>query len=353
MSTKDTKSNPSDHINDNNNKTTMSTNDTVSNINSQNVNKGNSSSNNNNTTANTSSIVGNNANKTNKANDNPQTTNNVSPNAPEGSLVIDDIDKKKSLLKEINRIDNWANVASDNGLFDTEQNKDKNIFEEIQERLKDARKRLYANELPESDYEASKALRLYNKALYSVSRKWRFANVYGGPMWFYLIGFLVAVLVFYWFHEDIQVFSLNVKIQQDALYAATWGTVGGILRGLWFLKDRVTDRKYRNSFRLYFLSVPFIGGLFGAFLYFILLTGFLILTPSHSPVALTGTNNVSNSTAPVTSTQTNSPDSTATNPAIIPMAILAGFNWEFALVIFKRIGDSFKSTSEADTKIGK
>ena len=108
MSTKDTKSNLSDHINDNNNKTTMSTNDTVSNINSQNVNKGNSSSNNNNTTANTSSIVGNNANKTNKANDNPQTTNNVSPNAPEGSLVIDDIDKKKSLLKEINRIDNWA-----------------------------------------------------------------------------------------------------------------------------------------------------------------------------------------------------------------------------------------------------
>ena|GEM_PF-2096312 len=238
-------------------------------------------------------------------------------------------------------------------MFDTAQNKDKNIFEDIQERLKDARKRLYANELPEADYEASKDLHLYNKALYSVFQRWRFANVYGGPMWFYLVGFMVAVLVFYWFHEDIQVFSLNVKIQQDALYAATWGTVGGILRWLWFLKDRVTDRKYRNSFRLYFLSVPFIGGLFGAFLYFILLKGFLILTPSHSPAALTGNNSTSNSTALVISTQTNSPGSTVTNPAIIPLAILAGFNWEFALVIFKRIGDSFKSTSEADTKIGK
>ncbi len=346
MSSDDTKSdvsgNSKNNDKDKDKKNTISTNNTGSDVLAQNIND----SNNNSIKDSSSSLVGNNANK------DSQPSSDKQPNAPKGDLVIDDIDKKNSLLKEINRIDNWANVASDNGLFDTEQNKDKNIFEEIQERLKDARKMLYANELPESDYEASKALRLYNKALYSVSRRWRFANVYGGPMWFYLIGFLVAVLVFYWFHEDIQVFSLNVKIQQDALYAATWGTVGGILRGLWFLKDRVTDRKYRNSFRLYFLSVPFIGGLFGAFLYFILLTGFLILTPSHSPVALTGTNNVSNSTT-AKSTQTNSPDSTATNPAIIPLAILAGFNWEFALVIFKRIGDSFKSTSEADTKIGK
>ena len=346
MSSDDTKSDVSGNSKNNNKdkdkKNTISTNNTGSDVLAQNIND----SNNNSIKDSSSSLAGDNANK------DSQPSSDKQPNAPKGDLVIDDIDKKNSLLKEINRIDNWANVASDNGLFDTEQNKDKNIFEEIQERLKDARKRLYANELPESDYEASKALRLYNKALYSVSRRWRFANVYGGPMWFYLIGFLVAVLVFYWFHEDIQVFSLNVKIQQDALYAATWGTVGGILRGLWFLKDRVTDRKYRNSFRLYFLSVPFIGGLFGAFLYFILLTGFLILTPSHSPVALTGTNNVSNSTT-AKSTQTNSPDSTATNPAIIPLAILAGFNWEFALVIFKRIGDSFKSTSEADTKIGK
>jgi hypothetical protein len=347
MASDDTKSDLSGHTKNNDDvkdkKSAIATDNTVSDIPTQNVN----SSNNNSIKDASSSLVGNNANKgSHPSNDKP-------PNVPKESLVIDDIDKKNSLLKEINRIDNWANVAADNGLFDTKQNNDKNIFEEIQGRLKDARKMLYANELPEADYEASKALRLYDKALYSVSRKWRFANVYGGPMWFYLIGFLVAVLVFYWFHEDVQVFSLNVKIQQDALYAATWGTVGGILRGLWFLKDRVTDRKYRNSFRLYFLSVPFIGGLFGAFLYFILLTGFLILTPSHSPAALTGTNNVSNSTAPVISTQTNSPESTATNPAIIPLAILAGFNWEFALVIFKRIGDSFKSTSEADTKIGK
>jgi hypothetical protein len=197
MSSDDTKSdvsgNSKNNDKDKDKKNTISTNNTGSDVLAQNIND----SNNNSIKDSSSSLAGDNANK------DSQPSSDKQPNAPKGDLVIDDIDKKNSLLKEINRIDNWANVASDNGLFDTEQNKDKNIFEEIQEKLKDARKRLYANELPESDYEASKALRLYNKALYSVSRRWRFANVYGGPMWFYLIGFLVAVLVFYWFHEDI------------------------------------------------------------------------------------------------------------------------------------------------------
>ena len=130
-----------------------------------------------------------------------------------------------------------------------------------------------------------------------------------------------TVLVFYWFQPDKNVLSLNVKIQQDALHAAAWGTIGGILRGLWLLKDRVSDRKYRNSFRLYFLSVPFIGGVFGAFLYFILLMGFLTLAPTHSSVALEATNNVPNRTAAaVTSTQTNSPG---------PLhQILPSFHWQ-------------------------
>ena len=69
--------------------------------------------------------IGNKANKANKANNEPQATNGVSPKAPEKSLAMVDIDMKKSLLIEINRIDNWANVASDNGLFDTTKTKTK------------------------------------------------------------------------------------------------------------------------------------------------------------------------------------------------------------------------------------
>jgi hypothetical protein len=39
--------------------------------------------------------------------------------------------------------------------------------------------------------------------------------------------------------------------------------------------------------------------------------------------------------------------------AIILLATLAGFNWEWAIMIFKRIGDSFKEIPEQESKLGK
>ena len=231
MSSRDTKNNSfsQNHSDNKDKENTKSSNNTDSDIPVQNVNNGN----NNNSNATSTSHFDNNANNTNKGS---QPSNDESTKTPEGSLVIDDINMKNSLLKEINRIDNWSNVASDNGLFDTNQNKDKKFFEEIQERIRDARKRLYANELPEADYEASKALRLYNKALYNVSRKWRFANVYGAPMFLYLIGFMVAVLVFYWFAADKNVTTWHVQIQKDALYAATGVLLEEFYEGYGFSK---------------------------------------------------------------------------------------------------------------------
>jgi ABC-type uncharacterized transport system permease subunit len=56
-------------------------------------------------------------------------------------------------------------------------------------------------------------------------------------MWIYLIGFLAAVLAFYWYQLDMNVLKLHVTVQEAALHAATWGCVGGILRGLWYLKE--------------------------------------------------------------------------------------------------------------------
>jgi hypothetical protein len=40
-----------------------------------------------------------------------------------------------------------------------------------------------------------------------------------------------------------------------------------------------------------------------------------------------------------------------TQLGIIPFAALAGFNWEWAIMLFKRIGDTFKSEAEPDSKI--
>jgi cytoskeletal protein RodZ len=214
------------------------------------------------------------------------------------------------------------------------------------------------------------------------------------------------VLAFYLIQLDSNFLHLNppgVQIQEPALHAATWGTVGGILRGLWFLKNKVSARKYENSLRIYFLSVPFLGGLFGAIIYFILLAGVFVLAPTQTPAIFsenqtasgpiaTTTNITSNATevspapattstpnatevspapattstpnatevspAPATTTMTNitsnatevSPAPAAKVPtlAIIPLAALAGYNWEWAVMVFNRIGDSFKERKEEE-----
>jgi hypothetical protein len=62
--------------------------------------------------------------------------------------------------------------------------------------------------------------------------------------------------------------------------AAAWGAVGGILRGLWFLKDKVGDRRYRKAWWIYFISVPFLGAIFGALVYFIIVGGLLAFDPN-------------------------------------------------------------------------
>jgi hypothetical protein len=330
--------------------------------------------------------------------------------------TADEIERtKKKLSREIKRIGLLTRNLVDNGLFDEQKKafEEKGIdpdktFEDIQEYLNEARTKLYDDDLSGSELFTSKARRCYNKALYTPSRWWRFSNVYAVPIWIYLVGFLAAVLAFYIIQLDYNFLHLNppgVRIQEDALHAATWGTVGGILRGLWFLKNKVSTRKYENSFRIYFLSVPFLGGLFGALIYFILIAGVFILAPTQTPTILnqtasapnatqtgpvtqvnttsttttnsttTTTNRTQGSAPPTTTTTTNRtqgsapPTTTTTNStttttnrtqgsapptgnvptlAIIPLAALAGYNWEWAVTIFNRIGDSFKERREED-----
>ena len=134
------------------------------------------------------------------------------------------------------------------------------------------------------------------------------------------------------------------------------------MRGLWYLKDKVSDRKYRNSFRIYFISVPFLGGLFGAIIYFLVVAGLFIIAPTQAvPILTNQTSLESNTSATMANaTQQASPNSMevtrssqVSTLAIIPLATLAGFNWEWAITIFKRIGDSFKGETEPEDKMGK
>ncbi len=305
----------------------------------------------------------------------PSPSPSVQPQRPPAEGEEERAQRRKKLAKEIKRIDASTNNLIDNGLFDKSHKKlfgkdvgeeegraeMEKVFQTIQDNLYKARKSLDNDDLPTSELHVTLALREHDKALYAPSRMWRFSNVYAGFMWLYLVGFLVAVLVFYLIQLDTNILGIHppgVRIQESALHATTWGTVGAILRGIWFLKDKVSDRRYRNAFRIYVLSTPFLGGLFGAIFYFLIVSGLFIVAPTEVPEILAN-QPLSESHATTTTTQqtgsenqaNDTPIENVSSLAVIPIAALAGYNWEWAVMILKRIGESFKGEMEPEDKI--
>lgn len=195
---------------------------------------------------------------------------------------------KNQLLKEIARIDKWTSVGADNGLFLINE-KVEGIYDKIVQALKDARISHEKNDFPETQRQLSIALQDYSKAIHSTSWKWRFVNLNGGYVFIYLLSLLILISSFYAF-LGIKGFELVDQmakppfglVGESAIHAVTWGMIGGILRGMWYLKDKVGDRKFRSSWNIYFISVPFIGGLFGAIIYLIIVAGLLAFNPQEA-----------------------------------------------------------------------
>jgi hypothetical protein len=194
----------------------------------------------------------------------------------------------------------------------------KKSYNQIFGKLKIAQDNLEDDRFSESRIHIASARMSYLKVLFSKSWKWRFVNIYAGPVWVYFAAFLGLVLAFYIYVDDL-IYNELEGVEKAAFYAVTWGCIGGILRGMWYLKDKVSEREYKNSWLIFFISVPFLGGIFGALLYLIMLAGILSLgVGGNSPQGVPEIG----------------------RPAvIIPIAALAGFNWEWAIKIFRRIGD--------------
>lgn len=222
-------------------------------------------------------------------------------------------DRLEDVRSQINRVDTKLNKASGNGLFKAGV-QDKETFEGIQAVLLEARNAIDSNHLSEAETKLSLANGKFNNALQSTSRRWRFANLYAGYIWIYLIGFLVAIFVFYYFDFDGQL-SKNDNFTQAAIYATTWGCIGSILRGLWWLKKRVDIKDYESSWAMTFLSAPFIGSILGVLVYLLIIGGLVSITQQNFDIK-----NIF---------------------AIIPFSAFAGFNWEWAIEQFKRLENVF------------
>jgi hypothetical protein len=255
--------------------------------------------------------------------------------APAKDEDVDETIRRRNMFRDsIDQIDLSVNAGAENGLFEeVKKRREKipedrekipeDIFERILNKLSEANENLSKEKYPyaRTEKNISEAIELYSKALYTPTPSWRFVNMYGAYMWFYLIGILAAVFFVFFYSRELLTTSLG--IDQAALNAAAWGVIAAVLRAMWFLRGTVDERRYRKSWNLYFISIPFIGGILGSIVYLIILGGLIALSTTTTTASI--------------------------NPlAIIPFAALAGYNWEWAINIFNRIGELVESKPPPD-----
>ncbi len=196
--------------------------------------------------------------------------------------------------------------------------------DDILENLKDAKINFSKRELPEAEQCLSYAKRKLAKKLNSTPFWWKMESLYAGYIWIYLASILA--IIFFIFFSGINLQD-SLHVTDPAINAATWGVIGAVLRAMWFLKSKMDSRTYRNSYNTYFISIPFLGGILGGLIYLILFGGVLALTGG----------NINALTNSGTANQTNK---SPINPlTVIPFAALAGYNWEWAINLFNKLGD--------------
>lgn len=248
-------------------------------------------------------------------------------------MTNDEVRRKKKLKGDIQRVGDWLIVAGENGLFNELEGKQRlkgaarTTLTEIESELGRARIQLAADDFANCETHIENAALFLSEAVNRASRCWRFKNLYAIHIWIYLFSFLVVVFVLYYNVHIDRVLLNTLGISEhgethyysNGIYAATWGLIGGVLRGFWFLKDKVDDRMYRSSWILWFISCPFLGAILGTVIYFILVAGLITLTISNIDIK--------------------------NSYAMIPLGLVAGFSWPSSVEQIKKAANVFSGTT--------
>jgi len=260
-------------------------------------------------------------------------------------------ERKDDLESKIYKLDQRINASAENGLFTRDSEK----RDEILEHLKETRESFDREPFSFSECEKNYSLTwgLYTDKLNSIGYRWRLFNLHAIHIWIYLVAILVAIFSIYYFglincpvenggEQKTSVQStantsnnnstsgeqcyINKVFGKDVVgfYAVTWGCIGAVFRGLWYLKDRVDEKLFRNAWNIYYLSVPFLGGILGAIMYFIIIGGIISVTSTNVNIQ-----------HPI---------------PVIVFATLAGFNWQWAVDVFRKVGDSLTPSGEKQSK---
>ncbi len=223
--------------------------------------------------------------------------------------------KLKELTNRIDLLDTMVSTASENGLFNAQN---KISLECILNKIKSAREVIERCNRPnfaQCEYDLSIAAKLYFTAVNSGPTLWRFLNIYAIHIWTYLISFLTLLFIFYYYDLNSALLTEFPFLGSDsiAIEAVSWGVIGGLLRGMWWLWKNVNKRQFRKVWIIWFISTPFLGGILGGIAYLLIFAGLL---------AVSQTDNKPNSIF------------------VMSIAALAGFNWEWIVDQFNRVREN-------------
>jgi len=229
-------------------------------------------------------------------------------------------DKIKELKEDIEILDLWLTVASENGVFNmnkkcksppdntkcnnNQQSSNPNTlssnqnqqskcndpkipsnFEEAQKCLKEVWNRLYKTNKEDKEQDIgycettlSNILEFYSRQIEDLSKWKRFYMIYGGHILLYLLGLLVAV-VFATLVYNIQDHLFNVVRlgnYGEILYNSTvLGFIAGILRSMYNVVHEARVRVFRRASWPEYVAAPFIAGILAFVIALAIIAGLL------------------------------------------------------------------------------
>lgn len=137
-----------------------------------------------------------------------------------------------------------------------------------------------------------------SRIIYSKNILWRFVYIQQGPLFLFYSCFGIALLSFSLTELEN---SKEISLQT---YSA-FGSLGAVLRGMWYLYHQVCKRNFRSCFIFSHLIAPIMGAIFGVICLFMIKAGVVIAIANKS---------------------------TEADPKIVlPLVILAGFSWEWVI----------------------
>ncbi len=194
--------------------------------------------------------------------------------------MVQSTDEDIAIIKRnLDRLESTLTCADENGLFQNITNAPE--YTDIIGNMADAIEEL-ENKNNSPTVRALQAWKKYRLARHQfdqiVNSKrfwWRFKYSFGGPFIIYFIA-LLAFTFLAWFLFGSSISDFEVLWVPS--WAYLWGLIGGILQGLWFLWQHVSDRRLRKAWFPWYLLLPFMGAILGALTYLVFFAGFIAAT---------------------------------------------------------------------------